>query len=124
MSLRRTVPVLLVLLAIGVGVVKSQPQVDQRNFWALNNTQKEIREFYVSAHNDTRWENDVLGRATLPNLMGTVIVFTPAVKTGCVFDFKLVYADGSAQQYLQGRDVCQIFGIQFNATDSFALVRQ
>jgi hypothetical protein len=124
MSMKRTGLVLLGLLALGVGVVKSQPQGDQRNFWALNNTQKEIREFYVSAHNDVRWENDVLGRATLLNGMGTVIYFTPAVKTGCNFDFKLVYADGSSQTYLQGRDVCNIFGVQFNAADSFALVRQ
>jgi hypothetical protein len=124
MSLKRTVLVLLVLLALGVGVVKSQPQADQRNFWALNNTHKEIREFYVSSHDSTRWGGDILGRATLADGMGTVVYFDSKIQTGCNFDFKIVFADGSAQQYLQGKDVCKIFGIQYNETESIGLVRE
>jgi hypothetical protein len=122
MSLKRTVVALLVLLAVGVGVVKSQP-TDPRNFWALNNTQKEIREFYVSTHDSTRWGTDILGRATLPTGMGTVVYFDSSIPTGCNFDFKIVYADGSSQTYTQGRDICAIFAIQFNANDSFGLVK-
>ncbi len=123
MSLKRTVVVLLVLLAVGVGVVKSQPQVDHRNFWALNNTGKEIREFYISDHDNTRWGSDILGRATLPPGMGTVIFFDSAVKTSCNFDFKIVYADGSAQQYAQGRDICSVVAVQFNPSNSFGLIK-
>jgi hypothetical protein len=123
MSLKRTVLVLLVLLAVGVGVVKSQPNPDQRNFWALNNTSKEIREFFVSAHDSAQWGSDILGRATLPTGMGTVVYFDSAIKTGCNFDFKIVYADGSSQTYTQGRDICAIYAIQFNASDSFGLVK-
>jgi hypothetical protein len=124
MSLKRTVLVLLVLLAVGVGVVKSTPRPDQRNFWALNNTGKEIQKFYVSDHDSTQWGGDILGRATLPTGMGTVVYFDSTIKTGCNFDFKIVFADGSTQQYLQGKDVCKVFGIQYNVSDSFGLIRQ
>jgi len=124
MSWKRVVLVLTVLLAIAVGVVKSQPQANQANFWALNNTGKEVRNFFVSEHASTVWGNDILGRATLPDGMGTVVYFPSNAKVGCVFDFKLVYADGSQQTYMQGRNVCTIFAVQFNADDSFALVKQ
>ncbi len=123
MSVKRTVLVLLVLVAAGVGVLKSQERPDQRNFWALNNTSKEIKEFYVSAHDSTRWGTDILGRATLPDGMGTVVYFDSKIQTGCNFDFKIVYADGSSQTYTAGRDVCSIYAIQFNASDSFGLIR-
>jgi hypothetical protein len=123
MSLKRTVVVLLVLLAAGVGVVKSTPRPDQRNFWALNNTLKEIRELYVSPHDYKSWGTDVLGRGVLPTAVGRVISFDSTGPTGCSFDFKLVFSDGTAQQYLQGRDVCSVIAIQFNATDSFGLIK-
>ncbi|HEV3219547.1 MAG TPA: hypothetical protein VGZ48_07230 [Candidatus Acidoferrales bacterium] len=124
MSLKRTVVMLFVLLAAGVGVVKSQtPRPDNRNFWALNNTGKEIAQFYVSPHGNPNWLNNVLGHGVLPAEMGTVIYFPSNVSTGCSFDFKLVYSDGSSQVYQQGRDVCQIYAVQFDPTDSFGLVK-
>jgi hypothetical protein len=94
---------------------------DRRDFWALNNTGKEIREFYVSAHENTNWGQDVLGRATLPSGMGTKIVFSRGVATSCEFDFKLVYSDGTSQVYQKGRDVCTIMAIVYNEDDSIIL---
>lgn len=124
MSLKRIVPVMLVLLAIGVGALKSQtPRPDNRNFWALNNTGKEITQFYVSPHGNSNWLNNVLGRGTLPAEMGTVIYFPSNISTSCDFDFRLVYADGSSQTYMQGRNVCTIYAVQFDAADSFGLVK-
>jgi hypothetical protein len=124
MSLKRIIPVLLVLLLAAVGVVKSQtPRPDNRNFWALNNTGKEISQFYVSPHGNPNWLNNVLGRGTLPAEMGVVIYFPSNISTSCTFDFKLVFSDGSSQIYQQGRDVCSIYAVQFDATDSFGLVK-
>ena len=124
MSLKRTGLMLVVLLALGVGVVKSQtPRPDNRNFWALNNTGKEIAQFYVSPHGNPNWLNNVLGRGTLPAEMGVVIYFPSNISTGCSFDFKLVYSDGSSQVYQQGRDVCSIYAVQFDPTDSFGLIK-
>jgi hypothetical protein len=53
---------LLICLCMSGAAARSH---DRRDFWALNNTGKEIREFYVSAHESTNWGNDVLGRSTL-----------------------------------------------------------
>ncbi|HUK32120.1 MAG TPA: hypothetical protein VLV89_13470 [Candidatus Acidoferrum sp.] len=124
MSLKRTGLMLLVLLALGVGVVKSQtPRPDNRNFWALNNTGKEIAQFYVSPHGNPNWLNNVLGRSGLPAEMGVVIYFPSNISTGCSFDFKLVYLDGTYQTYTGGRDICSIYAVQFDASDSFGLVK-
>lgn len=93
------------------------------DFWALNSTGREIREFYVSPHDNTRWGSDVLGRATLPNGVGTIVTFSPESQTGCIFDFKLVFDDGTSVTYTQGRNVCRVDAILFNPTESFGLSR-
>jgi hypothetical protein len=108
---------LAVGMALLLGAARSHA-VDQRNFWCLNNTGKEIRNFYVSAHESKEWGNDILGRATLLDGMGTVVYFNPNIQTSCNFDFKLVYADGSSQTYTAGRNVCAIHAVQYNAEDS------
>lgn len=126
MTLKRVLPAVLVLLlaGAGVGATRAPRQGDVRNFWALNNTGREIREFYVSSHDATNWGNDVLGQATLPSGMGTFISFNPKSETGCTFDFKLVFTDGSNDTYQQGRDICSVYAVQFNQGESFGLVRQ
>jgi hypothetical protein len=110
-----------VRLAVGVALLLGAAHshaVDQRNFWCLNNTGKEIRNFYVSAHESKEWGSDILGRATLLDGMGTVVYFNPNIQTSCNFDFKLVYADGSSQTYTAGRNVCAIHAVQYNSEDS------
>ena len=121
MNLKRVVLGVIVTMTLCLGLGASQTaQQDRRNFWALNNTGKEIRSFYVSSHSSDQWGDDILGRATLPDGMGTLIYFTPGVQTGCNFDFKLVYSDGTAQQYVQGRNVCEIHAVQYNPDTSEA----
>jgi hypothetical protein len=85
------------------------------NFWFLNNTGKELHNLYVSPHSQNSWGADVLGRATLPGGMGTLIVFPPEWRGVCHEDFKLVFSDGTSQTYQQGIDVCQLHALQFNA---------
>jgi hypothetical protein len=123
MSLKRTGLMLFVLLAVGAGVMKSQT-ADRRNFWALNDTGKEIAQFYVSPHGNPNWLNNVLGRGVLPAETGVVIYFPSNISTGCTFDFKIVYSDGSAQTYMQGRNVCNLYAVSFEAAESFPLIRQ
>jgi len=55
---------------------QASPQ-SRANFWFLNNTGKELHNLYVSPHSQGSWGADVLGRATLPSEMGTLIVFPP-----------------------------------------------
>ena len=122
MSVKKVLPAVLVLLVVVSGVVRSR-QVDRRDFWALNSTGRVVREFYVSPHESTRWGHDVLGRATLPNGVGTIVTFSPEAQTSCVFDFKLVYEDGSSDTYTQGRNVCRLDAILFTPSESYALSR-
>ncbi|MGO9641391.1 MAG: hypothetical protein ACLP1Y_08825 [Candidatus Acidiferrales bacterium] len=119
MNLRRIVLGLTISMALCLGLGASQTATqDRRNFWALNNTGKEIHSFFVSPHTSDQWGDDILGRATLLDGMGTLIYFNSSVRTGCNFDFKLVYADGTAQVYTQGRNVCEIHAVQFNPDTS------
>ncbi len=108
--------------AVGLGGVTSHAQrYDQRNVWVLNNTNQEISELYISPHESTRWGQDVLGRATLPHGIGTVISFNSQIGSSCVMDFKIVYENGSVQLYQDGRDVCLLLAVQFNARSSIGL---
>jgi len=111
--------VLTLAVCLSVGAAQTA-QKDPRNFWALNNTGKEVRNFYVSDHSSSNWGDDILGRATLPDGMGTLIYFTSGDPKDCDYDFKLVYSDGSAQVYTQGRNVCQIHAVEFNPDTSDA----
>ncbi len=117
MTLKKVAVRLAVGVALLLGAAHSHA-VDQRNFWCLNNTGKEMREFYVSAHESDRWGSDILGRATLLDGMGTVVYFNPNIQTSCNFDFKIVYANGTNQTYTNGRNVCSIHAVQFNSADS------
>jgi hypothetical protein len=93
---------------------QARPQ-SRANFWFLNNTGKTLNNLYVSPHSANSWGTDVLGRAALPDGMGTLIVFPPAWRGVCHEDFKLVFSDGTAEQYQQGIDVCQLHALQFDA---------
>ena len=72
------------------------------NFWFLNNSGKTLNNLYVSPHSANSWGTDVLGRAALPDGMGTLIVFPPQWRGVCHEDFKLVFSDGTAEQYHAG----------------------
>ena len=102
-----------VLLAFVV-TQHASPQ-SRANFWFLNDTGKTLNNLYVSPHSAGTWGADVLGRASLPNGMGTLIVFPPQWRGVCHEDFKLVFSDGTAEQYTQGLDVCQLHALQFDA---------
>jgi hypothetical protein len=106
--------ILPVVLLVCVLPQQAIPQ-SRANFWFLNNTGKELHNLFVSPHSQNSWGSDVLGRATLPAEMGTLIVFPPAWRGVCHEDFKLVFSDGTSETYTQGIDVCQLHALQFNA---------
>lgn len=98
------------------GLVAQQANSQSKaNFWFLNNTGKTVQNFYVSPHSQQAWGGDVLGRSTLPEGMGTAIIFQPGVHHICIEDFRLVFADGTTQTYTQGINVCQVHALEFDA---------
>jgi len=93
---------------------------DRRNFWVLNNTGRTITSFFVAAHGtDAPWGNDVLGTATLPDSLGTAVYFHDN-QSSCMYDFRVGYSDGTHQDYLQGRNLCQVHAVQFNGNTNDA----
>ncbi|MGO8759152.1 MAG: hypothetical protein ACLQG3_13600 [Terracidiphilus sp.] len=106
--------VLPVVLLVCVFPQQGIPQ-SRANFWFLNNTGKTLNNLYVSPHSQNTWGTDVLGRSTLPDGMGTLIVFPPQWRGVCHEDFKLVFSDGTTETYPQGIDVCQLHALQFDA---------
>jgi hypothetical protein len=106
---------LAVTLTLLAGAMLSS-SADRRNFWVLNNTGREITRFYVAIHGSgTTWSSDVLGRSTLPNAGGTVVYFTDSNYNNCMYDFRVTYSDGSYDDYLKGRNLCQTHAVQFNS---------
>ena len=104
-----------------LGCTRIQAQEDLRDFWLLNDTGKQITQFYVSPHERIIWGRDVLGLTTLPNGEGTKITFRPAWPSSCVMDFRIVFDDDTEQVYSQGRNVCQLDAVKFNPRDSVGL---
>ena len=109
--MRKTIGFLTILTLFGAATLSS---ADRRNFWLLNNTGHKINSFYIAIHGtDESWGNDVLGAAAVPQALGTVIYFHDS-NSRCVYDFRVGYADGTHQDYLQGRNLCDFHAVQFN----------
>jgi hypothetical protein len=107
---------ILALAAVFLAVATTCSSADRRNFWLLNNTGRTITSFYVAVHGtDAPWGSDVLGTSTLSNAIGTVVYFRD-FSTSCVYDFRVGYSDGTQQDYLLGRNLCEYRAVQFNAT--------
>jgi hypothetical protein len=92
---------------------------DMRNFWLLNNTGRTINSVYFRAHGTFGWGNDAMLNAVLPDQLGTKVAFFGGY--ACNVDFKVVYADGSAQTYTQGRNLCSLTAIQLLPNTNTAL---
>jgi len=85
---------------------------DRRNFWLLNETGRTISEVHLAAHGSREpWGDDILVGADLPNGLGTKIVFLSG--SACVTDFRVVYTDGTSEDYLEGRNLCVASAIEF-----------
>jgi len=105
---------LLVTIAL-LAVVLCSQSADRRNFWVLNNTGRTITNFYISVHGSQNpWSSDVLGASTLSSSLGTMIFFYDS-NTTCMYDFRVKYSDGTYQDYLRGRNLCQTHAVQFNS---------
>jgi hypothetical protein len=77
-----------------------------QDFTILNNTGYPIEEVYVSASSKDEWEEDVLGRDTLPADERTKIRFDRD-EEACLWDLKVVYEDGESSEW-QGINLCEV----------------
>jgi len=91
-------------------------QTRNRDFWALNYTGGTVVQLWVADHNSPYWGSEVLQGARLESGLGVYIHITGG--GSCFVDFKLVYSNGSTQEYRDGRDVCAVGGVEFGPSVS------
>jgi len=113
--MKKTLAILAAMAALAI----SSSANDRRNFWVLNNTGKTMTSFYVAVHGTTApWSDNTLSY-TLSDGQGRSMYFTDN-DSACVYDFRVRYADGTSQDYLQGRNLCQTHAVQFNSDTNSA----
>ena len=76
-----------------------------QNFTIRNNTGQTINELYVSAVTTDDWEEDILGRDTLPNGETAQISFARE-ETQCNWDIRVVFENGQSLEE-RGVNLCQ-----------------
>ncbi len=67
----------------------------KQDFTLHNETGVEIHELYVSPHKSNDWEDDILGRDTLPNGDSVEVKFSPREKPK-LWDVRVVDKDGDS----------------------------
>jgi hypothetical protein len=98
MMLRRSVPGLFQGLFLAVAVLFSAPAAAQQNpdFWLVNTSGRTIAEAFVSSSAVNSWGTDRLGQNVLAN--GMRIAMRPPRDGTCIFDVRVVYGDGTAEE--------------------------
>jgi hypothetical protein len=104
-----------------LSLLSSEASADRRNFWLVNDTGQTINEVHIAVHGSAdAWSADVLGDVTLRD--GTGVKINVFGSSGCMVDFRIVYADGSIEDYLGGRNLCKASAIQFHKGTNYALI--
>jgi hypothetical protein len=107
--LRRLLPLLLAALALAAPPAAAQQNPD---FWVVNNTGRTIAEIYVSSSASQNWGPDRLGQHVLGS--GMRFAIRPPRDGTCVFDIRVVYADGTAEERRRV-NTCSISEVAFTA---------
>lgn len=99
-------PRLSTLIAVTLAIAAAPALAEDRRVEIVNNTGYTITNFYGSNTGSNSWEEDILGKGTIPPGESTVINFDDA-SGYCMFDFKAVFEDGD-EIVDEKIDVCTI----------------
>ena len=80
----------LAVATLGAGLSANAGDLD---FRLINESGVTLNEFYVTTAKVDSWGNDVLGKGTLDTGRSAVVNF-PTQSDDCVYDLKMVFADG------------------------------
>jgi hypothetical protein len=86
---------IVALISVFASFVHAQ---GKQNFTLVNKTGMAITELYVSKASADEWEEDILGRDTLPNGESVEITFSPKERAA-KWDVKLVDENGKDHKY-------------------------
>lgn len=96
-GMRRT-QALIVMLALTALFSSAAFAQGKQDFTVVNMTGVEIHELYVSPHSADDWEEDILGRDTLPSGESVEISFSPKEKAK-MWDLRIVDGKGNAIEW-------------------------
>ena len=94
----RRVKALVAILALSTLFSSAAFAQGKQDFTVVNQTGVEIHELYVSPHSADDWEEDVLGKDTLPNGESTEITFSAKEKAK-MWDLKIVDSKGNSIEW-------------------------
>lgn len=91
----------------------STARADQRDFTLINDSSTEIHEIYVSTVQTNHWEEDVLGRDTLPSGAKVDINFASGASGSCYYDIRIITAEH--EETTQGNvNLCKVSTVIFD----------
>jgi hypothetical protein len=96
--LLRRAAALLALLALSTLFASAAFAQGKQDFTVVNATGVEIHELYVSPHSADDWEEDILGRDTLPSGESVDITFSPKERVK-MWDLKIVDGKGNSIEW-------------------------
>lgn len=100
---------LLLLAVCGLFLSQGSASALNLNFELKNNTGYTITALYLSPHSQASWGNNVLNTVIEE---GDVISFhAPARATNRYWDLKVVYSNGSTEEWLGGFNLASIYDI-------------
>jgi hypothetical protein len=100
---------LLILAVCGLFLSQGSASALNLNFALKNNTGYTIAALYLSPHSQASWGNNVLNTVIEE---GDVISFrAPARATSRYWDLKVVYSNGSSEEWLGGFNLASIYNI-------------
>ena len=91
----RRVKALIALFALSMLLIPSAFAQGQQDFTLHNETGVEINEVYISPHDVNEWEEDILGRDTLPDGESVDIHFSRSEKAA-MWDLKVTDKSGNS----------------------------
>jgi hypothetical protein len=104
--------VLGILGAVSFALATPAPAQPNPDFWISNTSGKQISEIYVSPSTDTNWGSDWLREHVLAS--GQRFAIRPRRDGTCVFDIRVVFADGTAEERRRV-NVCNVNEVAFTA---------
>ncbi len=94
----RRLTVVAAFCALSMLLISTVFAQGKQDFTLHNETGVEINSLYVSAHSKDDWEEDILGRDTLPSGESVTITFSPKEKAA-LWDLKVTDGSGNSIEW-------------------------
>lgn len=105
--------VAMLMAALLVAMLAGTALADERDFDLVNNTSRDLHSVYVESSANPDWGDDIMGQDILPVGQTVHIVFSKFDGTSCLYDIKVVTADG-VEGTLYQVNLCEVSTVTFS----------